>query len=139
MSHIFYQTCHNFGFKNRSMNIFLHVYFHVLFNQSFLVAVVQLLRHVWLFATPWTNLPGFSDHGFCHAKILESVAISFSRGPSLTCARDWTWFSCIGRWILFITESPEKLVVVHFNRGRWFYLSRFIQSKYLFFLICLDI
>ena len=45
------------------------------------------------------NPPGSSVHGILHARILEWVAISFSRGSSLF--RDWTHVSCIGRWILY--------------------------------------
>ena len=51
------------------------------------------------------SLPGSSVHGILQAKILEWVAIPFSRGPSWP--RNWTWVSCIaGRF--FIPESPEK-------------------------------
>ena len=44
------------------------------------------------------SLPGFSVHGILQARILEWIAISFSRGSSWP--RDWTHFSyisCIGR------------------------------------------
>ena len=71
--------------------------FFFFFYQSSLFVVVWLLSHVWLFATPWTVAPpGFSVHGISQARILESVAISFSRGPSQP--RDRTR---IGRWILY--------------------------------------
>ena len=39
------------------------------------------------------SLPGFSVHGSLQARILEWVAISFSRGSSRP--RNWTWVSCI--------------------------------------------
>ena len=39
------------------------------------------------------NLPGFSGHGISQARILEWVAISFSKGSSWS--RDWTHVSCI--------------------------------------------
>ena len=39
------------------------------------------------------SLPGSSVHGILQARILEWVAISFSRGSSQP--RDWTWVSCI--------------------------------------------
>ena len=35
-----------------------------------------------LFATPWTNPPGSTVHGISQARILEWVAILFSRGSS---------------------------------------------------------
>ena len=40
-----------------------------------------------------SNLPGSSVHGILHARILEGVAISFSRGSSQP--RDWTQVSSI--------------------------------------------
>ena len=46
--------------------------------------------------------PGSSIHGILQARILEWVAISFSRGSSLS--RDRTqvsYISCIGRWVLY--------------------------------------
>ena len=49
----------------------------------------KLLSRVWLFATPWTVLPGSSVHGIFRARILEWVAISFSW------PRDWTQVSRI--------------------------------------------
>ena len=44
---------------------------------------VKSLNRVRLFATPWTSsLPGSSLHGIFQARVLERVAISFSRGSS---------------------------------------------------------
>ena len=44
----------------------------------------QSLNYVQFFVTPWTiySPPGSSVLGFSQAKILEWVAISFSRGSS---------------------------------------------------------
>ena len=50
----------------------------------------------------YCSLPGSSVHGILQAKILEWVAISFSRGSSQP--RDWTcvsYVSCIGRQVLY--------------------------------------
>jgi len=55
--------------------------------------VVELLSCVPLFAAPWTVA-----HGISQARILEWVAISFSRGSSWP--RDQTHISCTGRLIL---------------------------------------
>ena len=44
------------------------------------VIVVWLLSHVQPFAAPWTSLPDFSVREIFKARILEWVAISFSRG-----------------------------------------------------------
>ena len=65
---------------------------------------------------PWQTLcdpmdhspPGSSFHKIFQARILEPVAISFSRGscwPS-----DQTWVSCIGRWN-FCTAPPGKPIL----------------------------
>ena len=44
------------------------------------------------------SLPGFSVHGIFQARVLEWVAISFSRGSSQP--RDWTQVSLIvGKWL----------------------------------------
>ena len=51
---------------------------------------------------------GFSVHGISQARILEWVAISFSRGSSWP--RDWiqvSCISCIGRWILYNRDTWE--------------------------------
>ena len=47
------------------------------------IVVDQSLSHVQLFVNPWTvALPGSSVHGIFQARILEWVAIPFSRGSS---------------------------------------------------------
>ena len=83
-----------------------------------LIVLAWLLSCLWLCATPWTvaHQPGSAVHGISQARILEWVAISFSRESSRP--RDWithwipqpessrlkfTWVSCgscIGRRIL---------------------------------------
>ena len=74
-------------------------------SQHILVVVIQPLGRVQLFVTPRTSQPGSSVHGILQARILESVAISFSRGFSRP--RDQTQVSCIsGRF--FTTEPPGK-------------------------------
>ena len=59
--------------------------------------------------------PGFSVHGISQARILEWIAISFSRGSSWP--RDHTCISCIGRRILYHRDTWEALV----NIFRWAY------------------
>ena len=51
--------------------------------------------------------PGSSVHGICHTRILEQVAISYSRESSQP--RDGTCVSCvfcIGGWFFFLTTVP---------------------------------
>ena len=60
--------------------------------------------------------PGFSVHGILQARILEWVAISFSKRPSRP--RDQTRVSCIGRQILYhwaTRESPRASYTVLIN------------------------
>ena len=52
------------------------------------------------------SLPGSSVHGISQARILEWVAMSFSRGISLTQGSNMGLLHC--RWIFFIAEPLEK-------------------------------
>ena len=52
--------------------------------------------------------PGSSVHGFFQARILQWVAISFSKGSSWP--RDQTCVSCIGRQILYHWATWEAMV-----------------------------
>ena len=52
--------------------------------------------------------PGFSVHGISQARVLEWVAISFSRGSSWT--RDRTHVSWICRWILYFWATRKPTV-----------------------------
>ena len=49
--------------------------------------------------------PGSSVHRTLQARILEQVAMPFSRGPSRP--RDQTWVSCVASRF-FTTETPRK-------------------------------
>ena len=53
--------------------------------------LVTQLSHVWVFATPWTVAPppGSSVHWILQVRILQWVAISFSRGSSRPKHRNW--------------------------------------------------
>ena len=53
--------------------------------------------------------PGPSVHGILQTRILEWVAISFSRGSSPS--RDWTPISCIGRQILYHWTTREDSIL----------------------------
>ena len=71
----------------------------------------QSLSHVPLFATPWMDCkpPGSSAHGIFQARILEHVAISYSKRSSQP--RDWTHISCVGMWIFFITSATWSMLL----------------------------
>ena len=59
---------------------------HLFIGQSPILSTlklkVKLLSRVRLFATLDCSLPGFSIHGIFQARVIEWVAISFSRGSS---------------------------------------------------------
>ena len=55
------------------------------------------------------NLPGSSVYGIILAKILEWVAIPFSKGSSRP--RDWTWVSCIAGGFLTIWAAREAHIL----------------------------
>ena len=58
------------------------------------------------------DLPCSSIHGIFQARVLEWVAISFSRGFSQT--RDWTWFSrSVGRY--FTIWATREILVIRLN------------------------
>ena len=94
-----------------------------------------------LFATPWTSsLPGSSLHGILQARVLEWVAISFSRGSSQP--RDQTPVSRIPgrRFNLWATgEAPRRPV----NIFMALFLDKCLSTRKLFFprsvfsLICI--
>ena len=59
---------------------------------------------------------GSSVHGILQARILEWVAISFSRGSSRP--RNWTrisYVSCIGRWVLYRWATREAHGFIYQN------------------------
>ena len=54
-----------------------------------------------------SSLPGSSVHGIFQARILEWVAISFSRGSSQS--RDWKYISRTGKQIFYLSAMREAL------------------------------
>ena len=82
---------------------------------------MKSLSHFWLFAMD-CNLPGFSVHGIFQARILEWVAISFSRRSSQP--RDWTWvFHIVGRrftvWATREGQCAPTSTVVFSDQVQW--------------------
>ena len=75
-------------------------------NSKIIHLNMHMLSHfscVQLFATPWTiSPPGSSVHGISQARILEGVAMPFSRGSSQP--REGprvSYISCIRRQVLY--------------------------------------
>ena len=75
--------------------------------------------------------PGFSVHGILHARILEWVSISFSRGSSWP--RDWTWVSCTaGRLFTnWATQEIFKWMIYRYfcTYFLWILLNTIISGK----------
>ena len=70
-----------------------------------MILCAQLLSYVQLFATPWTVGPPGSSHGILQARILEWVAIPFSRGSF------WLSVAPVLAGRFFTTEPPGKLLM----------------------------
>ena len=80
-----------------------------------------VISHVWLFCDSTDcSSPGSSVRGISQPRILEWVAISFSKGSSWP--RDWTRDSCIGSSIFFFfyhwatREAPYHGIICVINR-----------------------
>ena len=87
--------------------------YSVCFMYSCLVAKSCPIFFFFFFATPKAySPPGSSVPGTSQARILEWVAISFSRGPSRP--KDGAGASCSPRGF-FTTAPPRKRVSVSFN------------------------
>ena len=87
-----------------------------------------VLSHVQLCDLMDCSPPGSSAHEIFQARILEWVAISFSRGSSRP--RDWTHVSCIGRQVLHhwaIREAPYRCGVLS-NKGQKTSLSQELEA-----------
>ena len=62
------------------------------------------------------HLPVSSVHGIFHARILEWVAIPFSKGSFWPRVR--TWVSWIGRWIFYqLSHQGSPVVCLHIDRS----------------------
>ena len=104
---------------------------------------VKLLSHVQLFATPWTVAYQAPRSIACifQARVLEWVAISFSRGSSWP--RDWTQSPVLQKDSLLSEPSGKPLQYVKFNPkqkrsnilclGEWSELLNFIKIQLSFY------
>ena len=84
--------------------LFVHLIIYV--YQRGLMDIYSILQVIMLscaqLCPTLCNPPGSSVHGIFQARILEQVAISYSRGSSQPMDQTWVSFvSCTGRWILY--------------------------------------
>ena len=95
------------------------------------VAIFQSLNCVWLFCNPMDcNLPGSSIHGISQARILEWVAISFSRGSSWP--RDQTCIFWFGRDTLYhwaTWETHNGLLLSHKKKWNNAFCSDMVEPR----------
>ena len=86
------------------------------------MSVVQLQSHVWLFCDPMDcSLLGSSIHGIFQARVLEWVAISFSRGSSWPRDRTRIPFPALaGR---FFTTEPSGKPLKHEYPGTYIFAN----------------
>ena len=76
-----------------------------------LLLLFSLLGRSDSFATPMgCSLPGSSVHGILQARILDCIAITYSRGFSRP--NDQTWSPALQTDGFFTTEPPEKPCVI---------------------------
>ena len=76
--------------------------------------------------------PGFSVHGILQARILEWVAIPFSRRFSQS--RDWTWVSCIAGGFFTIWATNFSLYL-NISRISHCFMKNSMISILLYFLL----
>ena len=85
------------------------------------ISHVKSLSHIWLCDPMDYSLPGSSVHGIFQARVLEWVAISFSRGSSQP--RVWTWVShTTGRrsTIWATREASKVMFKILQTRLQWY-------------------
>ena len=103
---------------------YLHVCIYIYYKNNFSICVYiykvsEVAQSCPTLCNPMDcSLPGFSVHGIFQARVLEWVAISFSRRSSLP--RDWTWISCIVARPFTISTTREVLCI----------------SMYMFMYVC---
>ena len=72
--------------------------------------------HIWLFFDPThCSLPGSSVHGILQARILEWVAMSFSRGSSQH--RDQIYISCLAGGLYCWATQEAQSTIFRFRRA----------------------
>ena len=77
----------------------------------------ESLNHVRLFVTLWTvAYPGSSIHGIFQARVLEWVAISFSRGSSQPRDRTWVSHTAGRRFTLWTTREGSIIFYFILNK-----------------------
>ena len=99
----------------------------LLLRRKAMTNLVKLLSRVLLFVTPWTVANQISVHGIFQARILEWVAISFSRVSSQR--RDRTWVSCIVGRRFTVGATREGQSRQHIKKQRHYFSNKGPSSQ----------
>ena len=99
----------------------------LLLRRKAMTNLVKLLSRVLLFVTPWTVANQISVHGIFQARILEWVAISFSRVSSQR--RDRTWVSCIVGRRITVGATREGQSRQHIKKQRHYFSNKGPSSQ----------
>ena len=90
--------------------IHIHIILHIILNYTYYIVVVLVAQSCLTLCNPMDHsLPGPSVHGILQARMLEWVAISFSRRSSWP--RDRTWVSYIAGKFLTIWATGKSLYI----------------------------
>ena len=83
------------------------------------------------------NLPGSSVHGIFQARILEWVAISYSRGSSWLRKTRISCVSCLGKQILYYCPTRAYTILLAVSENLSFLGTSYIQKHTVCVLLCL--
>ena len=89
------------------------------FVENYIVCVLVTQSCLTLCDLTYCSLPDSSFHGILWARILEWIAVPFSRGSSWP--RDWAWISCIacGFFIIQATREVPKTILANQKTASW--------------------
>ena len=106
-----FELCPVFRFQGWGLHLsFLPFYFHQTVDSAWPMKLLVAQSCPTSCDPMDCSLPGSSVHGILQARMLEWVAIPFSRGSSWP--RDWTWISCViaGRFFTVWATREAHLV-----------------------------
>ena len=117
-------TCLPFHVQNKEFIYILYIYIYIYIYVIIIIYVKVLVTQLCSALCDPTDCspPGYSVHLILQARILEWVAISFSRGSSWP--RDQTPASCIAGWFTTDWATREALLLcfsyISYGWGRFF-------------------
>ena len=107
------------------MCIDVSLYLTIAFSDVFNYSVVSTLWEPMDY-----SLPDSSVHGISQARILEWVAISFSRGSSWSREKSPSLVSCIGRWILYHWATREACSKTKHKKPEMWVVPQFLEISH---------